>query len=542
MNKKLNVAIFASAFSPSLGGVEELCRQLALELMRQGHGVIVLTNRWPRDLPATASIDGISVYRLPFRLPEGSAKAAINYHLTHRRVEQDMLTILRSHHIDMLHVQCVSSNAHYAMIAQEKLGLPLVVTLQGELTMDANQIFQKSPQAQEILRRALDRAQVITGCSGKTLRDGEEFYGRPFEERGRVIFNGVNLADFGPSMSNDQRSMSNTAVAASMSNTGGAAAAARLQVTGDRLQGGLTDKGDEFTTEVGEGSGGRGDPSRRARDKLLTQINDGGKNLEPGIENLEEKGRAALPNNLISPGAPGLVIERVAAPRSYIFALGRMAKQKGFDVLIQAYGLINDQRSKVHPGAPGNNDQQNRQSVPSVKSVDENASVPSVCGVYPVRAGVAEPRFPDLLIAGDGPELENLKSLSRDLGLADIVHFPGRADHAAVVRYMQGCEFFVLSSRADEGLPVVCAEAMGAGCAIVATRSGGAPEAVLDGQTGLLVDKENVEQLATAMQRLINDPELRDRLAAAGKARAAEFAWPVIAQQYVAAYAAAAAQ
>jgi hypothetical protein len=47
-----NVAIFASAFHPSLGGVEALCRQLALEYQRRGIGVIVLTNRWPRDLLA----------------------------------------------------------------------------------------------------------------------------------------------------------------------------------------------------------------------------------------------------------------------------------------------------------------------------------------------------------------------------------------------------------------------------------------------------------------------------------------------------------
>ena len=200
----MNIALFASAFYPSLGGVEELCRQLALELMRQGHGVIVLTNRWPRDLPATETLDGIPVYRLPFRLPEGSAKAAINYHLTHSRIEREMQAILRAHKINVLNIHCVSSNAHYAMIAQEKLNLPLVVTLHGELTMDANQIFQKSRQAQEILRRALDQADVITACSGKTLRDGEEFYGKPFGERGRVIFNGVNMADFGPSMSNDQ--------------------------------------------------------------------------------------------------------------------------------------------------------------------------------------------------------------------------------------------------------------------------------------------------------------------------------------------------
>ena len=88
---------------------------------------------------------------------------------------------------------------------------------------------------------------------------------------------------------------------------------------------------------------------------------------------------------------------------------------------------------------------------------------------------------------------------------------------------------------------MVCAEAMGAGCAIVATRSGGAPEAVLEEQTGLLVDKENVEQLAAAMQRLIVDVKLRSRLAAAGKVRAAEFAWPKVAGQYAEAYVAAAA-
>jgi len=466
MNKKLNVAIFASAFHPSLGGVEELCRQLALELMRQGHGVIVLTNRWPRDLPATAAIDGISVYRLPFRLPEGSAKAAINYHLTHRRVEQDMLTILRSHHIDMLHVQCVSSNAHYAMVAQEKLRLPLVVTLQGELTMDANQIFQKSPQAQEILRRALDKAQVITGCSGKTLRDGEEFYGKPFGDRGRVIFNGVNLADFGSSMSNDQRSMNNAA--------------------------------------------GAGDSPQRHKD-----TKDDIEKQESRIQNPEAKYQILNANSSRS------------APGSYIFALGRMAKQKGFDVLIQAYGLINEQRTTI-------NDQQNRQSVPSVKSVDENVSVLSVCSV-------AEPRFPDLILAGDGPELENLKSLVRDLGLADRVRFPGRADRRQVASYMAGCEFFVISSPA-EPFGIVILEAMAAGAPVIAVNNAGPAEIITDGVNGLLVERSEPALLAAAMQRLVGDIALRDRLSTAGREHAADFSWAMIAKQYLEVYAAAASE
>ena len=192
----MNIAIFASAFYPSLGGVEELCRQLAMELMRQGHGVIVLTNRWPRDLPATETLDGIPIYRLPFRLPEGSAKAAINYHLTHSRIERDMLAILRAHKIDVLNIHCVSSNAHYAMIAQEKLNLPLVVTLHGELTMDANQVFQKSRQAQETLRSALRRADAITACSQRTLQDAESFFGETLGDRARVILNGIDLNEF----------------------------------------------------------------------------------------------------------------------------------------------------------------------------------------------------------------------------------------------------------------------------------------------------------------------------------------------------------
>ena len=473
----MNIALFASAFHPSLGGVEELCRQLALELMRQGHGVIVLTNRWPRDLPADETIDGIRVYRLPFRLPEGSAKAAVNYHLTHRRIENEMLSILRRHQTNMLHVQCVSANAHYAMIAQERLGLPLVVTLQGELTMDANQIFQKSPQAQRILRRALDQAQVITGCSAKTLRDGEEFYGKPFGQRGRVIFNGVNLEDFADHDDSPQR---------------------HKDTKGDGA----------FGTQ-----------------HLAFSMADTGKSSSA------EAG-AALPDNLNVDRCSLFVGPQ---RRPYIFALGRMARQKGFDVLLRAYALVAAAAAKHSASGIEHLEEKGSAALPSRRAgthtdntefTDNTVSAPSAA-------------IPSLIIAGDGPELDSLKSLARELGIAGQVTFPGRADHAAVVRYMKGCALFVLSSRADEGLPVVCAEAMGAGCAIVATRSGGAPEAVLDGQTGLLVDRENVEQLAAAMQRMIADPALRERLAAAGKARAAEFAWPKITQQYLDAYAAA---
>src|SRR5438093_12129473 len=132
----MNIAIFASAFHPSLGGVEEVVRQVAHEYKRQGISTIVLTNRWPRSLPQREIYEGIPVYRLAMRLPEYTLKVRMNYWLTLARSRAEMLRILREHQSDIIHVHCVSSNGHYASMAREALGLPMVVTAHGERTIE----------------------------------------------------------------------------------------------------------------------------------------------------------------------------------------------------------------------------------------------------------------------------------------------------------------------------------------------------------------------------------------------------------------------
>jgi len=93
-------------------------------------------------------------------------------------------------------VQCVSSNAHYALIAKRQLGLPLVVSLQGELSMDASDLFQRSQFARSLMRTILNEADAITACSGQTLAEAEAFIGRPFGPRGQVVYNGIRLSEF----------------------------------------------------------------------------------------------------------------------------------------------------------------------------------------------------------------------------------------------------------------------------------------------------------------------------------------------------------
>ncbi|MBE7209724.1 MAG: hypothetical protein INR65_01775, partial [Gluconacetobacter diazotrophicus] len=71
----MKIALFASSFYPHIGGVEELVRQLAREYRGRGFSPIVVTNRWPRSLPAYELHEEVPLYRLPMRTPGPGAKA-----------------------------------------------------------------------------------------------------------------------------------------------------------------------------------------------------------------------------------------------------------------------------------------------------------------------------------------------------------------------------------------------------------------------------------------------------------------------------------
>jgi glycogen(starch) synthase len=374
----VNVAIFASAFYPHVGGVEEVCRQLAHDYRRRGMGVVVVTNRWPGDLPAEETYEQIPVYRLTMRTPEGAARHRAKYLLTHPLVRRRMYGILRRHAVDLIHVQCVSVNGYYGLLAHRDLKLPLVVTAQGERTMDAGRLYERSAFMNGVLRALLSEADAVTACSGDTLADIERYFGTPLRGRGSVVYNGIQLADF-----------------------------------------------------------------------------------------------------------DGPVPDR-PHDRSFVLGIGRLVPQKGFDVLIRAYA---EARLSEH----------------------------------------------DLVLAGEGPERGSLEAVARTAGVADRVRFFGRADRAAAVALFRHCDLFVLPSRL-EPMGIVNLEAMAAGKPVIASRVGGVPELVLDGETGMLVPPEDLPALAMAIDRLACDPGLRARLGAAGRARAEGFDWAKIAVQYLTIY------
>ncbi len=126
-----------------------------------------------------------------------------------------------------------------------------------------------------------------------------------------------------------------------------------------------------------------------------------------------------------------------------------------------------------------------------------------------------------LVCVGDGPSRSVLKELSGRIMRNDAVILPGQVAPEEVPRYLQGADFLVLPSH-SEGMPQVVLEAMDCGLSVVATRVGGVPEAVIDGRTGLLVEAQDVQQLRSAIERMIVDAPFRTAAGRLGLARAKE--------------------
>jgi glycosyltransferase involved in cell wall biosynthesis len=154
------------------------------------------------------------------------------------------------------------------------------------------------------------------------------------------------------------------------------------------------------------------------------------------------------------------------APGRTVAAIGRLVPEKGFDLLVRALALVPDAT---------------------------------------------------LVLVGDGPLRSELELLATRLGLRDRVDFRG---WTYSVRAQLG-EFDVVAVPSRfEAFGLTAVEAMLAERAVVATHGGGLPEVVEDGATGLLVPPDDVDALAAALRRLLDDRDLRRRLGSEGRARA----------------------
>jgi glycosyltransferase involved in cell wall biosynthesis len=167
-----------------------------------------------------------------------------------------------------------------------------------------------------------------------------------------------------------------------------------------------------------------------------------------------------IPNPVVHAAGAGVRSDTPAR----LVAMGRLDRQKGFDVLIRAFAAIAARHPRLR-----------------------------------------------LVIFGEGPARADLQKQIDDLGLADRVELPGVVPGPAAA--LRDADIFVLPSR-YEGFPNALCEAMACGIPVVASDTGAVSEIVRDGENGLVVPTEDSAAVAAALERLVSDKALRARLAA----------------------------
>ena len=139
-------------------------------------------------------------------------------------------------------------------------------------------------------------------------------------------------------------------------------------------------------------------------------------------------------------------------------------------------------------------------------------------------------RIKDLhyIIVGQGEDRGRLEGITRDLNITDVVRFAGRVSDAELIDYYRQSDLFVLVSREEEGgadyegFGIVFLEAAACGKPVVGGSSGGIPEAVEDGVTGILVDPLKEEDISRAILSVLTDQSLARKLGEAGRERVEE--------------------
>lgn len=164
------------------------------------------------------------------------------------------------------------------------------------------------------------------------------------------------------------------------------------------------------------------------------------------------------------------------------FAVGRLVMIKGFDLLLEAFARTRNDRAS-------------------------------------------------LVIGGDGPERDALAAQARRLGLDDRVSFPGWLDEQAIADAMGSATAVIVPSRI-EAFGIVALEAWRAGAPLIMTRHGGATGFMNDGVDAVLVDPQDADGFAAAIDRVDGDEALRNRLAAAGSSRVMEYGWESVLDRY----------
>lgn len=363
----MKIILLPSLYFPNIGGIEDFSKDLARNLILNGHQVLIITKKWPEDLKERDLIDGIEVLRV------NSAKTKSQYADLDKWIQENKLLL----EADVIHVigvrRCLPI---LAIKIQKTLGIPVIMTIAGGEIPQEGDILSKKiwERDQKIIRKSLRLSAMVTSFSEGLKKNVLKVL--PKVEVS-VLYAGINMVIF--------------------------------------------------------------------------------KNIKKYIQKNK---------------------------KDYIVCARRLCSDKGVDVLIDAFSLIEKKHSI------------------------------------------------DLFIIGDGPELINLKLQAKRMRLDKRIIFLKGMPLLELLKFLKGAIFTVVPSR-SEGGGLINIEAQAVGCPVIASDVGGIPEYVVNGISGILVPPDNPKTLALEMNNLLSDEQKRRKLVRNGKKNCLKFSWDLLIHQYI---------
>lgn len=344
----MRILFFQETFWPSIGGIEILSMRALLALRRRGYEPAVITSFAGADLPERDEVDGIPIFRLPFRRALGGRdiEAIMQCRIEVARLKGELRP-------DVIQVNFSGPSGYFLLATAAPDDPPMVMAVR-------HPVERLTGQGETLVGRLLQSATWVTGNSASTLEAARDAVPE-IEPRSSVIFNGLRAPDLQPT-----------------------------------------------------------DPS-----------------FDP----------------------PELL------------CLGRLVREKGFHVALEAFAMI-------------------RRSVPAVR----------------------------LTIAGDGPARADLENQVRELGLEESVRFTGWVRPEDVSATIERASIVLMPSE-EESFGLVALESALMKRPVVASRVGGLQEVVQDGETGYTVSYDDPQAFASATLRLLNDPDRARHLGRAARER-----------------------
>ncbi|GAB4563747.1 MAG: glycosyltransferase [Anaerolineae bacterium] len=231
----------------------------------------------------------------------------------------------------------------------------------------------------------------------------------------------------------------------------------------------------------------------------------------------------------------GLLTANSHELRDAVVPLG--ASLDKFDLII--YGTDPD---ALRPNATGTDELRRHLGIPddAVMLLAVGRMVPKKGFDVLLRAMARSPlreRDAILVMVGDGDHKSEWQALAEGLGISSRVRWVGSVPKDRIGVYYNAADILVMPSvsRPADGLNVCVLDAMSCGRPVVGSNVAGNPLAIVDGVTGLIVPEQDDEALSVALTRLIDDPELRERMGAAARHRIeTELGWPHLARRYLA--------